>query len=338
MRQKTFYPVFLWSLVGVIALAAGMYMLSGLASQNSVASSELDESDSQGFYTLQAEDGTELLQSSWPMQDGDHFLSTQNQWYQVEKNETGTPTATPIAPPHYFQPAAWSKTPTDTSLSGSASSPEIVSSALIGPNGEERDVHVVIYHTHSDESYGYGTNVTSEPGNGDVFEVGERLSESLRTLGASVTHSYATHDPHDKSAYERSRETLLRLLPEQPDLVIDLHRDSAPVDSYVTTINGQLTARVMLVVGAANPNMETNLRYAYAFKEIADEIYPNLVRGIYIGKGSYNQDLYPSAMLMEFGTEGMSRDTAEKSAACITDILQTFLIDALPYLVETDQA
>ncbi len=337
MRQKTFYPVFLWSLVAVIVVAACMYFFSGLTRENTLSSSELDETSTDGFYTIQTEDGEMLFQTSWPVQDGDHFLSTQNQWYQLDQRGDGFPIASPIDPPDYFQPVQWPKA-NFLNQTTPSSDPPLMQSAMIGPNGEERDVHVVIYHTHSDESYGYGTNITSEPGNGDVYEVGERLSESLRALGASVTHSYATHDPHDSSAYERSRETLLSLLPEQPDLVIDLHRDSAPVEDYVTTINGQLTARVMLVVGAANPNMETNLRYAYAFKEIADEIYPDLVRGIYIGKGLYNQDLYPSAMLMEFGTDGMSRDTAEKAASCITDVLQTFLIQVLPYLAESNAA
>ena len=329
MQRRAYYSVFLWSLVIVIGIAAGMYMFSGLTNRHSVGWQEEDETTSDKLYTVQTADGATLFQTAWPVQDGDRFFSAQNIWYQLDREETNgcVATAVPVSAPENFQPVSL------PARSGQKiGQPPAVKSGLVGPDGEERDTHVIIYHTHSDESYGYGTNVVSKPGAGDVYEVGERLSQDLRALGASVTHSYAAHDPHDASAYERSRKTLLSLLPEQPDLVIDLHRDSAPVDAYVTTINGQLTARVMLVVGAANPTMDTNLQYAYAFKETADAIYPDLVRGIYIGKGSYNQDIYPSAMLMEFGTDGMSRDTAEKSAACVSDVLQTYLTEVLPYL------
>ena len=327
MRERNYYAIFIGAFAVLVSVAGGMYALSGLAGRNSNPRYETDERSSGTYYTVQAADGSLLLQTAWPVETGDHFFSAENRWYQLAQEDDGTPAATPCPPPAFFNPERWDVTPLPTS-------PGVVEGALVGADGTAREVHVVIYHTHSDESYGYGTDIVSKPGAGDVYEVGERLSEALRALGISVTHSYAAHDPHDRSAYERSRETLLALLPEQPDLVIDLHRDSAPVDAYVTTINGQLTARIMLVVGAANPNMETNLRYAYAFKEIADQVYPGLVRGIYIGKGNYNQDLYPSAMLMEFGTEGMSRDTAEKAAACVTGVLGTFLSTVLPELAQ----
>ncbi len=329
MREKNYYAIFTGALLALVAVAGGMYALSGLTGRYSELSYETDEHAATGFYTVQTADGATLFQTAWPVETGDQFFSHDNIWYRLSGEDDGTPAAIPCEPPACFNPEQWASTPLPTS-------PGIIESALTGPDGASREVHVVIYHTHSDESYGYGTNIISKPGNGDVYEVGERLSEALRALGISVTHSYAAHDPHDRSAYERSRKTLLALLPEQPDLIIDLHRDSAPVEAYVTTINGQLTARVMLVVGAANPNMETNLRYAYAFKGVADQIYPGLVRGIYVGKGTYNQDLYPSAMLMEFGTEGMSRDTAEKTAACVTDVLQSFLLTTLPELAQTN--
>ena len=327
MRERNLYAVWLGVFLALVAVGGGLYAFSGLAGRNVGSHYDADEYSSGQSVTIATADGRTVLQTAWPVEAGDLFFSSESCWYEVSQGEDGAKTAVPCAPPVFFRPERWASSPLPASRG-------VIESALTGPDGTSREAHVVIYHTHSDESYGYGTDIVSKPGSGDVYEVGEHLSAALRALGVSVTHSYAAHDPHDRAAYERSRETLLKLLPEQPDLVIDLHRDSAPVEAYVTTINGQLTARVMLVVGAANPNMETNLRYAYAFKEIADRIYPGLVRGIYIGRGNYNQDLYPSAMLMEFGTEGMSRDTAEKTAACVTDVLKDFLLTTLPALVQ----
>ena len=40
-----------------------------------------------------------------------------------------------------------------------------------------------------------------------------------------------------------------------------------------------------------------------------------------MGRGNYNQDLYPTAMLFEIGTESISQDLAENGARCLGDVL-----------------
>ena len=100
-----------------------------------------------------------------------------------------------------------------------------------------------------------------------------------------------------------------------------MHRDSAPAQAYITTVNGVETARVMMVVGRSNPNMKTNLNYAKTIKAQADNLYPGLVRGIFMGKGDYNQDLYPTAMLFEVGTEKIPLSLAENAARCLGDVI-----------------
>ncbi|HBQ87583.1 MAG TPA: stage II sporulation protein P, partial [Syntrophomonas sp.] len=81
------------------------------------------------------------------------------------------------------------------------------------------------------------------------------------------------------------------------------------------------TSRVMIVVGRSNPNTKTNLQYARLIKNRADRLHPGLMRGIFMGKGDYNQDLYPTALLFEIGTEGISLDEAQKAAACLSDAI-----------------
>ena len=185
--------------------------------------------------------------------------------------------------------------------------------------------HVVIYHTHTDESYIPTSGKASQPSAGDIYSVGTILADSLQKSGVSVSHSIAPHDPHDINAYNRSRRTVAQLLKEQPDAAFDIHRDSAPAQAYITTINGVDTSRVMMVVGRSNPNMKTNLNYAKTIKAQADSLYPGLIRGIFMGKGDYNQDLYPTAMLFEVGTENIPLSLAENAARFLGDVITNVL-------------
>ena len=184
-----------------------------------------------------------------------------------------------------------------------------------------KNSHVVVYHTHSDESFLPTSGTASKPGNGDIYRVGDAFSNTLLSAGISVTHSRNAHDPHDINAYHRSRRTSVSLLKEQPDAAFDLHRDSAPPAAYWTTINGLDTARTMIVIGQSNPNQNTNVEYARAIKAQADALYPGLMRGISMGRGSYNQDLYPTAILFEIGTEQLPLSMSQNAARCLGDVL-----------------
>lgn len=185
--------------------------------------------------------------------------------------------------------------------------------------------HFVIYHTHSDESYIPTSKTASKPGQGDIIAVGSTFKKALNKEGISVTHSTVPHDPHDINAYHRSRRTLTQLLKERPDAAFDLHRDSGPRESYLTTVNGIDTSRVMIVIGRSNPNMRLNIDYAEKIKAKADELYPGLMKGIFIGKGDYNQDLYPRALLFEVGTENVSLNLAQNAIRCVADTVTAVL-------------
>ena len=117
---------------------------------------------------------------------------------------------------------------------------------------------------------------------------------------SSVSVSYTHLNPHDINAYSRSRRTSVQALKDTPEAIFDIHRDSAPLSAYMTTINGVETAQVMIVIGRSNPNMNANLEFARQIKATADKIYPGLMRGIYMGRGDYNQDLYPRALPVSY--------------------------------------
>jgi len=183
------------------------------------------------------------------------------------------------------------------------------------------DLKVGIYHTHTDECYFPTSKKLYRPGDGDVYEVGDALTDALKKHGINVTHNLNTHDPHDINAYHRSRRTAAQLLKENPDMLIDVHRDAAPAYAYQTTINGIPTTKVMIVIGRSNPNMAANLEFAKKIKAKVDELHPGLMRGIFMGKGNYNQDLHPRAILFEVGTVGNYQLSAERGVRGLSDAI-----------------
>lgn len=179
---------------------------------------------------------------------------------------------------------------------------------------------IAIYHTHSDESYVPSDGKESIRGNGGIYDVGQALAKQLKNQGFNVRYSHNRHDPHDTNAYHRSRKTAADLLKTGPDAIIDVHRDAVPVDVYKANVKGEDVTKVKLVLGQQNPNMKTNLEFAKNLKAAMDKQNPGLSNGIYIGKGSYNQDLSPRSVLVEVGAHTNSKEEAEKG---ITMFAQT---------------
>ena len=268
-----------------------------------------DSSEISSYYEVKDAQGATILQTGLPVHVDDQYIDEHNVQYTVIK-VVGQNAIADIA----TNSESAANNASSIAVNLPFSNPSI---PVQGAQGR----HVVVYHTHSDESYTPSSGEPSQPAAGDVYAVGNILADSLQKSGVSVTHSTAAHDPHDINAYHRSRKTVAHLLKEQPDAAFDIHRDSAPASAYITSINGIATSRVMMVVGRSNPTEKTNLNYAKTIKATADNLYPGLIRGIYIGKGDYNQDLYPTAMLFEVGTETIPLDLAENAARFLGDVI-----------------
>ena len=103
--------------------------------------------------------------------------------------------------------------------------------------------------------------------------------------------------------------------------MFDIHRDSGPARGYLTDIAGQTTCQILVVVGRENPLMTANLSLARRIKAAADASYPGLIKGIFLARGHYNQDLDPGALLLEVGTEQVPRDLAEMSMGLLAQVL-----------------
>ena len=98
-----------------------------------------------------------------------------------------------------------------------------------------------------------------------------------------------------------------------------------PAEQYETEVDGEDISKVRLFVGRNNQNAAENRAFAKQIKAAADEKYPGLIKDIFIGKGNYNQELYPHALLLEFGTHEIEKKKAMEAADYIADVLDGVL-------------
>ncbi|HHV75919.1 MAG TPA: stage II sporulation protein P [Syntrophothermus lipocalidus] len=188
---------------------------------------------------------------------------------------------------------------------------------------------VAIYHTHNDEAFVPSDGTESRRGGGGIIDVGETLRKKLEAMGVRVIHDTTSHEPHDANAYYRSRRTAVKLLKKGASLLVDVHRDSVPPDVYRTTVKGNDVTKVKLVIGRQNANINSNLEFAKRLKAQMDQAAPGLSGGIFLGKGNYNQDLTPRAVLVEVGADSNRKTEAEKGVALFAQSLAPVLgIDA----------
>ena len=260
------------------------------------------------WYTILHEDtGEILMETCHVVSVGDGFIDEKNRKYSVTRVEGHTAQAEFIDTLNIEASALAFQANIGLELGLARAEPQ--SPSKKAPEGRL----VAIYHTHSDESYIPTSGTASVVPHGDVYDVGDTVSSSLKnSVGLKSIHSWECHLPHDGSAYARSRRTAVSLLKKNPDAILDLHRDAAPLSAYATTVAGKPGAKVMIVLGRQNPNLKANEQFAFALKNYADKQFPGFVRGIFYGNATFNQDLSPRALLFEMGSQENSKEAAER--------------------------
>lgn len=262
-----------------------------------------DERRDGGYFTLRDESGEMITMTARELDPGDQYIAGDNRLFEVVRTEG------------------------DEVLVRFVETVELpdVSGELLGAQvaqAEEGGGVVGIYHTHNDESYVPTSGTESrDDGRGDVLEVGKTLASGLEEQGLTVYWSDNSHIPHDGQAYTRSRRTAVELLQNEPNTLIDVHRDATPPEVYETEVEGVPATKVRLVVGRQNQNREANLEYAKRLKAVADQLYPGLVEGIFDAKGNYNQDLGPKTILLEFGAHTNRLDHAKQAAEFFAKVI-----------------
>lgn len=197
-------------------------------------------------------------------------------------------------------------------------------SAVQAQEQDDKSGLIGIYHTHNAESYIPTDGTDSIDGKGGIHAVGTGFASSLKDLGVSVDYSENLHLPHDRSAYRRSRNTVLELLAQNPDAIFDVHRDAAPQNAYAANIDDEWITQIQFVVGRQNQNLGVNRQYAQSLKAAADQLYPGLVKGIFYARGNYNQDLSPLNLLLEVGAHTNSRDAAIRGISLFAEVVDFY--------------
>ena len=265
------------------------------------------EMDGDFVYTLYDGQGNELTMRAGRMFVGDEYISGDDRLYRVASVDDQARTARA----EYVGPAVRDEA-TATAFA-----------SLIARAEPEKKI--AMYSTHSDESYVPSDGESSKLEDAGIYDVGEALAKSFEERGIEVVYSKETFHPHDAGAYRRSRRTAEELLKDDPDALLDIHRDAIPAEQYETEVDGEDVSMVRLFVGRSNPNGEENKAFAQQIKAVADEEYPGLVKDIYIGKGNYNQELYPRALLLEMGTHEIEKEKAMASTDYIADVISEVL-------------
>lgn len=265
----------------------------------------LAENDGDCIFTLLSPDGEVLTRRAGRMYVGDEYISGDDILYRIVTVDEANCTAT-------------------AEEIGPATADEAAFSAFLGAQAAD-DKLICMYSTHSDESYVPSDGASSLWENAGIYDVGAALKENLEEKGITVEYSQKSFLPHDADAYNRSRSTVEEYAKQMPDAIIDIHRDGVKAEEYETEVQGEDTSMVRLFVGRSNQNAAENKAFAQRLKAAADEAYPGLIKDIFIGKGNYNQELYPQAILLEFGTYEIDKEKAISATEYMAKVIDEVL-------------
>lgn len=224
------------------------------------------------------------------------------------------------------------------------SSKEITQDMLIPNIALENKEDVIIFHSHTCESYTPSENFNYEMTgsyrttdlNFSVARVGTELDKQLQSYGYRVIHDKTYHDyPAYSGSYGRSLTTVENILKGKPEtqIVIDLHRDavgSSPDYAPSVKIGEETAAQLMFVIGTdggglQHLNWQQNLKYAIKIQEKANELYPGLFRPIIVRNSRYNQHLTKAATIIEVGATGNTLEQCLTSMKYLAKVMQEAL-------------
>ncbi|KOF57005.1 MULTISPECIES: stage II sporulation protein P [Clostridium] len=196
---------------------------------------------------------------------------------------------------------------------------------------DESKPEVLIYHSHTTESY--------KPYNQDDFDddhnvcaVGDELVKELeQNYGISAINDKTLHNAVYTKSYTRSGETVDKYMKKYGDfkMIIDMHRDSSPDKTSVTTkINGENVAKFMFVMARKNPHYAKNIAMVNSLVSLTNKYFPQMFNGIYYydyGTNYFNQAKSNNAFLIEIGSQVNTLDEAKATQKYIARVIAEYL-------------
>lgn len=214
---------------------------------------------------------------------------------------------------------------------------------ILNPNIQIDNKNIVIFHTHSCESYTSSEKYSySQTGNYrttdmnfSVTRVGTELENYLKQYNINVVHDKSYHDyPSYTGSYTRSLQTVENILKTtQADIIIDLHRDavgSRPDYAPTVKIGDDYAAQIMFVIGTNegglwHPNWQQNLKFAVKIQQKAEEMYPGLFKPIMLTKSRYNQHTGKYANIIEVGATGNTLEQCLTSMKYLSAVMNEIM-------------
>lgn len=211
------------------------------------------------------------------------------------------------------------------------------------------DKKVLIYHSHSFESYLPLLGLTGNPDKNKAVDsktnitlVGELLGKEIEQYGINAVVDTTNIGQELKKkgwgttkSYAISRGIVQSAMASDSDIdfLIDIHRDSVRKDGSTVTINNKSYARVFFIVGKASSNFEQSYALAESLNESIESRFPGISRGV-IGKGLdqgngvYNQDLAKNSILIEVG--GVDNDMKElkNTVEALAKVISDHILEA----------
>lgn len=204
---------------------------------------------------------------------------------------------------------------------------------------------VLIMHTHATETYQLDENLWYNPSFNarstdttvNMATVGAEIVAQLNAAGINTVQDITLHDyPSYTGAYERSNATVKRWLAEYPSIkvVLDVHRDAIEYKNGtrvkpVSEIDGMKAAQVMIICGADKngnlPNFKENLKFAAAWQNKMESMFPGLTRPVLFDYRYYNQDLTTGSLLIEMGGHANTVEEAKYSGKLVGQALAALL-------------
>lgn len=226
-----------------------------------------------------------------------------------------------------------------TTIDGTQLNPDLLLGKSMKLQGGNEAPQILIYHTHSQETY---TDSTPGDSSTTVVGVGEYLASLLRNkYGFNVIHHTGEYDVEDRdNAYSYAGPAVKQILAENPsvEVVIDLHRDGvAETTHLVSEVNGKQMAQVMFFNGLSrttkngdlanlpNPYIADNLAFSFQMKLAAEEYYPGFTRSIYLKGYRYNMHYCSKSLLVEVGAQTNSVQEAMNAMEPLADLLHKVL-------------
>lgn len=220
--------------------------------------------------------------------------------------------------------------------------------ATVALDPKEEGPQVLIYHTHTTESYEEWDREVydsrnkwrSQDNTANMAAVGEVLAQELENRGIGVIHDTTQHDyPAYNGAYDRSAATIRGYLEEYPTIrvAIDVHRDAMLYDDdsilkVVQEVKGKKAAQLMVIAPCDDgtvgvPGWRENFRFAAEFTSAVEGKYPGLMRPVFFCYRNYNLGMTPDSLLFEFGTNGNTLEEAIYTARLVGPVLAEYLLE-----------